>query len=149
MEGNLIGILDPDIERTPATLGAMARLAVLSFACSAPSKKDRPSMKKSVEVLWNIRKDYLAKKQANLNLSTTKTASMHCDSFHNTPVDKTYQQTSVLEPPMLKALRDITVVPSAPPRVFDIACKSYFSNSHGLLFHLQSDLHSLHDLISL
>ncbi|KAH9556078.1 hypothetical protein CY35_07G008100 [Sphagnum magellanicum] len=84
VEGNLIDILDPNIEKTPETLGAMERLAVLSFACSAPSKKDRPSMKKSVEVLWNIRKDYLAKKQANLKLSTTKTASMHCDSFHNT-----------------------------------------------------------------
>ncbi len=83
MEGNLIDILDPNLEKTPATLGAMEHLAVLSFACSAPSKKDRPSMKKSVEVLWNIRKNYLAKKQANLNLSTTKTASMNCDRFHN------------------------------------------------------------------
>ncbi len=77
MKGNLIDILDPNIEKTPATLGAMERLAVLSFACSAPSKKDRPSMQKSVEVLWNIRKDYLAEKQANINLSTTKTTSMH------------------------------------------------------------------------
>lgn len=74
---------------------------------------------------------------------------MTVSTTHQTPVDTTYRQTSVLEPPMLKALRDITVVPSVPPRVFDIACKSYFTNSHGSLFHLQSDLHSLHDLISL
>ncbi|CAM6097721.1 unnamed protein product [Calypogeia fissa] len=58
VEGKVMDILDPRLERTSAIHMVMERLAELAFACSAPTKNDRPSMKKAQEALWHIRKDY-------------------------------------------------------------------------------------------
>lgn len=66
VEGKVVDILDPKIEKTPATLSIIEPLAELAFACSAPTKADRPSMKKATEVLWDIRKDYMVAHQRSL-----------------------------------------------------------------------------------
>jgi serine/threonine protein kinase len=63
VEGKVVEILDPKIEKTPAALSIIDRLAELAFACSAPTKADRPTMKKTAEVLWDIRKDYIVAQQ--------------------------------------------------------------------------------------
>lgn len=63
VEGKVSEVLDPKLERTPAALSIIERMAELAFACSAPTQADRPSMKKAVEVLWEIRKDYLVEHQ--------------------------------------------------------------------------------------
>lgn len=63
VEGKVVEILDPKMERTPAAMSIVDRLAELAFACSAPTKADRPTMKKTAEVLWDIRKDYIAANQ--------------------------------------------------------------------------------------
>jgi serine/threonine protein kinase len=60
VEGKVEQVMDPKLERSPAALSIIDRVAELAFACSAPTKGDRPSMKKAAEVLWEIRKDYLA-----------------------------------------------------------------------------------------
>ncbi|BBN04076.1 protein MpRLK-Pelle_RLCK-IV [Marchantia polymorpha subsp. ruderalis] len=60
VEGKVMEILDPRIEHTPAIYMIIERLAELAFACSAPTKRDRPVMKKAQEALWNIRKEYQA-----------------------------------------------------------------------------------------
>lgn len=63
VEGKVVEILDPNIEKTPAALSIIDRLAELAFACSAPTKADRPTMKKTAEILWDIRKDYIVAQQ--------------------------------------------------------------------------------------
>jgi hypothetical protein len=75
VEGNVLDTLDPKLEKTPAAIGIMERIAELSFACSAPTKGDRPSMRKAAEVLWDIRKDYLAADQREVSMMTAKSAS--------------------------------------------------------------------------
>jgi len=75
VEGNVLDTLDPKLEKTPAAIGIMERIAELSFACSAPTKGDRPSMRKAAEVLWDIRKDYLAADQREGSMMTAKSAS--------------------------------------------------------------------------
>jgi serine/threonine protein kinase len=59
--GNLTAVLDPNIEKTPAVMGILERLFELAFSCSAPTRNDRPNMKKAQAALWNIRKAYQAK----------------------------------------------------------------------------------------
>jgi hypothetical protein len=83
VEGNVIDILDPKIEKASAAVSVMERIAELAFACSAPTKGDRPSMKKAAEVLWDIRRDYLAAHQKDLNARAAKTGSLNRDRIHN------------------------------------------------------------------
>jgi hypothetical protein len=42
-------------------MGILERLFELAFSCSAPTRNDRPNMKKAQAALWNIRKAYQAK----------------------------------------------------------------------------------------
>lgn len=80
VEGKVTDILDPKIERTPTALGIIERVAELAFACSAPTKGDRPSMKKAAEVLWEIRKDFLVEHQKEVKLRAEKSESMRVGS---------------------------------------------------------------------
>jgi hypothetical protein len=83
VEGKVIDILDPKIEKASAAVSVMERIAELAFACSAPTKGDRPSMKKAAEVLWDIRRDYLSAHQKDLNARAAKTGSLNRDRIHN------------------------------------------------------------------
>lgn len=58
LDGKAIETLDPKLERSPSANLMVEKLLELSLQCTASSKKERPSMKKTAEVLWNIRKDY-------------------------------------------------------------------------------------------
>lgn len=80
VEGNIIDILDPKLERSPAAVSVIQRLAELAFACSAPTKGDRPSMKKAAEVLWEIRKDYLAEHQKEERIKAERSESIRMES---------------------------------------------------------------------
>jgi len=80
VEGKVVDILDPKIEKTPAAVGIVERLAELAFACSAPTKGDRPSMKKAAEVLWDIRKDFLVSHQKELKAMAERAESIRTES---------------------------------------------------------------------
>lgn len=58
MEGNAIETLDPNLSVTPATNLALEKILELSLQCLAPTRQQRPSMRRCAEILWNIRKDY-------------------------------------------------------------------------------------------
>uniref|UniRef100_A0A0C9SAE5 non-specific serine/threonine protein kinase n=1 Tax=Wollemia nobilis TaxID=56998 RepID=A0A0C9SAE5_9CONI len=58
LEGDAILSLDPKLNRSPAANLVVEKVLELAFQCSAPSRQDRPSMKRTAEILWNIRKDY-------------------------------------------------------------------------------------------
>ncbi|KAL3683775.1 hypothetical protein R1sor_001797 [Riccia sorocarpa] len=75
VEGKVMEILDPKIEQTHAIHAIMERLAELAFACSAPTKNDRPIMKKAQEALWNIRKEYQAQLTGDPGRSPSQTTS--------------------------------------------------------------------------
>ncbi|CAK9200393.1 unnamed protein product [Sphagnum troendelagicum] len=80
VEGNVLDTLDPKLEKTPAAIGIMERIAELSFACSAPTKGDRPSMRKAAENLWEIRKDYLAADQREVSMTAKSASTNHRNS---------------------------------------------------------------------
>ncbi|CAA7390768.1 unnamed protein product [Spirodela intermedia] len=57
-EGNVLKVLDPHLSPTPATSFALEKVFELAVQCLAPTRHDRPPMRKCAEVLWAIRKDY-------------------------------------------------------------------------------------------
>ncbi|XP_078148394.1 calmodulin-binding receptor-like cytoplasmic kinase 2 isoform X1 [Carex rostrata] len=57
-EGESIEVLDPALPRNEATIVALERVLELSFTCLGPERKDRPSMRRCAEILWNVRKDF-------------------------------------------------------------------------------------------
>lgn len=57
-EGDAILTLDPMLARNPATNLAVEKILELSLQCLAPTRQQRPSMRKCAEILWSIRKDY-------------------------------------------------------------------------------------------
>ncbi|EFJ26560.1 hypothetical protein SELMODRAFT_172755 [Selaginella moellendorffii] len=59
-EGNILQILDPNLEKHPEIAPTMEKLAELAFRCAAPSRKERPSMQEVSQQLTLIRKDTLA-----------------------------------------------------------------------------------------
>lgn len=80
VEGKVDDILDTKLERSPAALSIIERLAELAFACSAPTKGDRPSTKKAAEVLWEIRKDYLVEHQQEVKVKAERADSIRIES---------------------------------------------------------------------
>lgn len=58
VEGNAIQTLDSNLEATDAINLAVEKMYELALRCLAPTKRNRPSMKRCVEILWSIRKDY-------------------------------------------------------------------------------------------
>ncbi|CAN6461608.1 unnamed protein product [Victoria cruziana] len=57
-EGEAIMTLDPKLKRDPATNMVMEKIFQLALQCLAPSRHDRPIMRRCGEVLWSIRKEY-------------------------------------------------------------------------------------------
>lgn len=80
VEGKVGEVLDPKLESSPAALGILERVAELAFACSAPTKGDRPSMKKAAEVLWEIRKDFLVEHQKEEKVKADRSQSLRFES---------------------------------------------------------------------
>lgn len=58
MEGNAIQTLDANLESNDAINLAVEKIYELALQCLAPTKRNRPSMRRSAEILWSIRKDY-------------------------------------------------------------------------------------------
>jgi hypothetical protein len=58
IDGQGIEVLDPNLERSSSACMMVEKILELAFRCAAPTKLERPSMKQTTEVLWNIRKDY-------------------------------------------------------------------------------------------
>lgn len=70
LDGNVVELLDPRLERNDSNHQVMEKMAELAIHCSAPTRSDRPSMKKAVEYLWTIRKDSQAFNQGEQQHST-------------------------------------------------------------------------------
>lgn len=79
LDGKAIETLDPKVERSSSTYLMVEKLLELAFQCVAPAKEERPSMKKTAEVLWNIRKDYQGfwKDRPGLMLSKSGSQRQH------------------------------------------------------------------------
>ncbi|KAJ0448745.1 putative protein kinase RLK-Pelle-RLCK-IV family [Helianthus annuus] len=57
-EGDAISVLDPKLEASDANGMVLEKILELSLHCVNGHRKNRPTMRRCVEVLWNIRKDY-------------------------------------------------------------------------------------------
>ncbi|KAF3441527.1 hypothetical protein FNV43_RR15441 [Rhamnella rubrinervis] len=57
-DGHAVSTMDPKLEQTEVNNLAIEKLYELALQCLAPRRQSRPSMKKSAEILWSIRKDY-------------------------------------------------------------------------------------------
>ncbi|KAL2635664.1 hypothetical protein R1flu_007143 [Riccia fluitans] len=98
VEGKVMEILDPRIEQTHAIYMIMERLAELAFACSAPTKSDRPSMKKAQEALWNIRKEYQAQLANDPGRSPSHTTSHTSRATFSIPETDSRSSPNLLSP---------------------------------------------------
>ena len=58
ISGDALSILDPRLEQTAASNLAIEKILELALQCLAPSRQNRPSMRRCAEILWSIRKDY-------------------------------------------------------------------------------------------
>eukprot|EP00249_Psilotum_nudum_P020929 c27905_g1_i1 orf=872-2101(-) len=58
LDGKILDLLDPNLEKTSAAQMAIEKMSELAFQCSAPTKQDRPTMKRVAEHLWAFRRDY-------------------------------------------------------------------------------------------
>eukprot|EP00250_Pteridium_aquilinum_P017030 c23418_g2_i2 orf=230-1501(+) len=67
VDGKGIEVLDPKLERSSSAYLMIEKVLELAFQCAAPSRQERPTMKKTTEVLWNVRKDF-------------RNSWQHCDS---------------------------------------------------------------------
>ncbi|MCL7042158.1 hypothetical protein MKW94_017547, partial [Papaver nudicaule] len=56
-EGDAILTMDPRLHRSAATSLAIEKIFELAYQCLAPTRQNRPSMKRCAEILWGIRKD--------------------------------------------------------------------------------------------
>ncbi|KAI3764425.1 hypothetical protein L2E82_14433 [Cichorium intybus] len=57
-DGVAISILDPKLEKSDANGLALEKILELALQCVAAHRRNRPTMRRCAEVLWNIRKDY-------------------------------------------------------------------------------------------
>lgn len=62
-KGEVEEILDPRLEKSEGVLFVIEKMFELAFQCSAPTRHDRPTMKKASEYLWMVRKDCQALSQ--------------------------------------------------------------------------------------
>ncbi|MCO5600355.1 hypothetical protein L7F22_054466 [Adiantum nelumboides] len=58
IDGKGMEALDPKIEKVSSAYMMIEKLLELAFQCTAPTRQERPTMKKTTEVLWSIRKDF-------------------------------------------------------------------------------------------
>lgn len=57
-DGDSIMTMDQRLRRNPASIMVVEKVLKLARQCLAPSRQGRPLMKKCVETLWRIRKEY-------------------------------------------------------------------------------------------
>ncbi|KAK1357176.1 Receptor-like protein kinase THESEUS 1 [Heracleum sosnowskyi] len=57
-DGDYIMTMDQRLRRNPASIMVVEKVLKLARQCLAPSRQNRPLMKKCVETLWRIRKEY-------------------------------------------------------------------------------------------
>ena len=57
-DGEAISTLDPKLACDSANILAVDKILELALQCLAPSRQNRPSMKRCAEILWRIRKEY-------------------------------------------------------------------------------------------
>lgn len=55
--GKVEEIIDPRLKNLTGALFVIEKMFDLAFQCSAPTRNDRPTMKKASEYLWTVRKD--------------------------------------------------------------------------------------------
>lgn len=80
-DGRVTEILDPRVEKTPPALVMAEKVAELAFACSAPSRNDRPLMAEAVRQLWTIRTEYqAAMREYDAARSTSNVSTMSLSS---------------------------------------------------------------------
>lgn len=70
-EGEFVIAMDPKLRRSPASNMVVENVLKLAHQCLAPVRQSRPTMKKCVEVLWGIRKDYKDKVSSTTAASTS------------------------------------------------------------------------------
>lgn len=75
-EGEAVMAMDPRLRRSPASIPVVEKVLKLARQCILPSRPTRPSMKKSAEVLWAIRKDFSEKSLSGAASSSTLSANM-------------------------------------------------------------------------
>lgn len=73
LDSNLVELLDPKLEKSEAAYVVVRKISQLAFQCSAPTKNDRPSMKRVAEFLWEIRKEYQSLQQQRVPESSLST----------------------------------------------------------------------------
>ncbi|KAL7002469.1 Calmodulin-binding receptor-like cytoplasmic kinase 2 [Sarracenia purpurea var. burkii] len=71
-EGDAIMILDPVLDRSPANNLALEKTLELALQCLAPTRHNRPTMRRCAEILWSIRKDH-----RELSALDTRSLSSH------------------------------------------------------------------------
>ncbi|CAI9279141.1 unnamed protein product [Lactuca saligna] len=57
-DGDAISVLDPRLEKSDANGVALDKILELALQCVAAHRRNRPTMRRCAEVLWNIRKEY-------------------------------------------------------------------------------------------
>ncbi|KAL8268518.1 hypothetical protein R6Q59_002316 [Mikania micrantha] len=57
-DGFAISVLDPKLEKSEANGVALEKILELALQCVNSHRRNRPTMRRCAEVLWNIRKDY-------------------------------------------------------------------------------------------
>ena len=76
-DGEAISTLDPKLACDAANILAVDKILELALQCLAPSRQNRPSMKRCAEILWRIRKEYreaLASPVSSLSSYSTSTS---------------------------------------------------------------------------
>ncbi|KAH7296511.1 hypothetical protein KP509_26G026200 [Ceratopteris richardii] len=61
--GKAFEVLDPRIERTSSASLLIEKVLELAFQCASPQRHERPTMKKTTEFLWKVRKDFQNSRQ--------------------------------------------------------------------------------------
>ncbi|KAJ3682523.1 hypothetical protein LUZ60_015096 [Juncus effusus] len=69
VKGKAMETLDPNITETEAVNLTVQRVYELAVKCLAPSRRNRPGMKKCTEILWNIRKEYRQQMNSSSSLN--------------------------------------------------------------------------------
>lgn len=57
-DGVAISVLDPRLEKSDANGVALDKILELALQCVAAHRRNRPTMRRCAEVLWNVRKEY-------------------------------------------------------------------------------------------
>lgn len=78
LDGKVIEILDPRLEKSNASGMVVERILEIAIQCAAPTKQDRPCMNNVAERLWDIRKEYqnLLQETRHSSLSELESTSM-------------------------------------------------------------------------